>query len=95
VTSQSRGRLLLKLYPICLILPRHVGKNLGFPSFNPAMAWMALILNTINSATHCSVMLPPIAMECCHLVCKVSSTPKACGAARLRFDQDDVRFEFR
>jgi hypothetical protein len=27
-------------------------------------------------------------------VCNVSSTPEACGA-RLRFDQDDVRFELR
>ena len=39
------------------------------------------MLNTINSATQGSVMLAPRAMECCHLVCRVSSTPEACGAA--------------
>jgi hypothetical protein len=26
-------------------------------------------------------ILPPSAALCCHLVCKVSSTPKACGAS--------------
>jgi hypothetical protein len=45
-------------------------------------------------------MLPPSATLCCHLVCKVSSTPKACGAAvavrsgrcRVRAQESKVRF---
>src|SRR5258708_36716844 len=44
---------------------------------------MARVLNAINSATQCKVMLPPSATECCHLVCKVSSTPKACGVVLI------------
>jgi hypothetical protein len=44
------------------------------------------LLNPINSATKCKVMLRSSARECCHLrrsqmVCKISSTPKAGGAA--------------
>jgi hypothetical protein len=58
------------------------------------------MLNAINSATQCKVMLPPSATECCHVVCKVSSTPKACGAAvavrsgrcPVRTQESKVRF---
>jgi hypothetical protein len=33
------------------------------------------------AATPCNGMLPLNATLCCHLVCEVSSTPEACGAA--------------
>ena len=37
------------------------------------------LLNAINSATRCSVMLPPSAVA--KGACEISSTPKACGGA--------------
>jgi hypothetical protein len=65
------------------------------------------LLNAINSATQCSVMLPPSAKvmlpssatECCHLRRSpkgVQSHPRRRRAGpRLLFGQDDVWFEFR
>ena len=48
------------------------------------------MLNTINFATQCSVMLPLSANVM--LPPSVQSIIHAEGVPRLRFDQDDVRF---
>src|SRR5260370_12457306 len=52
------------------------------------------------AATPCNGMLRLSATLCCHLMCKVSSTPKACGAAvavrsgrcPVRAQESKVRF---